>query len=414
MFHMFCMFHNAIQARGIKSVTFLNTNYSINGVGELDILLLDDDHKEVQQMVRDFANNEIAPVAAKRDEEEYFDWDTFKKIANVGLAGIPWPEEYGGSGMDYVTFINAIEEISKVCGSTGSDLAIHTALASWPIYTYGTEQQKQKYLSALAMGEQLGSFSLTEPNYGSNYKDLVTSAIREGDHYILNGSKVFTSNAGPAGIYIVFASTNPENDEKGLSAFIVEKGMEGFTIGKPEKKMGIRGHIVASLNFDNCIVPAENLLGEEGQGYAIAKKALYGGRLAMSAQALGIAQGAFEHARDYAKTRVQFGKPLKDHQAIQFKLADMAMQIEASRLLVYQAAVLQTKGLDFSVASAMCKAFVSEMAMKVTTDAVQIFGGYGYTRDYPVERMMRDSKITQIYTGTVEMQRLEIANSLLV
>jgi butyryl-CoA dehydrogenase len=379
----------------------------------LDILLLDDDHKEVQQMVRDFANNEIAPIAAKRDEEEYFDWDAFKKMAEVGLAGIPWPEEYGGSGMDYVAFINTIEEISKVCGSTGSDLAIHTALASWPIYTFGTEAQKQKYLSALAQGEQLGSFSLTEPNYGSNYKDLVTRAVREGDHYILNGSKVFTSNAGPAGIYVVFAATSPEDDEKGMSAFIIEKGTDGFTIGKPEKKMGIRGHVVASLNFDNCKIPAENLLGVEGQGYAIAKKTLYGGRLAMSAQALGLAQGAFEQAREYAKTRVQFGKPLKDHQAIQFKLADMAIQIEAARLLVYQAAMLQTKGLDFSVASAMCKAFVSEMAMKVTTDAVQIFGGYGYTREYPVERMMRDSKITQIYTGTVEMQRIEIANSIL-
>lgn len=379
----------------------------------MDLLLLDDDHKEVQHMVRDFANNEIAPIAAKRDEEEYFDWATFKKMAEVGLAGIPWPEEYGGSGMDYVAFINAIEEISKVCGSTGSDLAIHTALASWPIYTYGTEEQKQKYLSALAQGEQLGSFSLTEPNYGSNYKDLVTQAVREGDHYILNGSKVFTSNAGPAGIYVVFAATNPEENEKGMSAFIVEKGTDGFTIGKPEKKMGIRGHIVASLNFDNCQIPAENLLGEEGQGYAIAKKTLYGGRLAMSAQALGLAQGAFEQAREYAKARVQFGKPLKDHQAIQFKLADMAIQIEAARLLVYQAAMLQTKGLDFSIASAMCKAFVSEMAMKVTTDAVQIFGGYGYTREFPVERMMRDSKITQIYTGTVEMQRIEIASSIL-
>lgn len=380
----------------------------------MDLLLLDDEHKQIQQMIRNFAQNEIAPIAAKRDEEEYFDWDAYKKMAEVGLTGVPWPEKYGGAGMDYVAFINAIEELSKVCGSTGSDLAIHTALASWPIFTFGTEEQKQKYLKPLASGEQLGSFSLTEPSHGSNYKELATRAVRDGDHYILNGGKVFTSNAGPSGIYIVFASTDPEKSEtEGLSAFIVEKGIDGFTIGKPEKKMGIRGHVVATLTFENCKIPAENLLGEEGQGYMIAKKALHGGRLAMSTQALGLAEGAFEHALAYAKSREQFGKHLKDFQAIQFKLADMAMQIETSRLLVYQAAMRWEKGMDFSIESSMCKAFVSEMAMKVTSDALQIHGGYGYTRDYPVERMMRDARITQIYTGTVEMQRIEIAENLL-
>lgn len=379
----------------------------------MNLLLLDEEHREIQQMIQNFAQNEIAPIAAKRDEEEYFDWDAYRKMAQIGLTGIPWPEKYGGAGLDFIAFINAIEELSKVCGSTGSDLAIHTALASWPIYAFGTEEQKQKYLTPLATGQQLGSFALTEPSHGSNYKELMTKAVREDNHYILNGSKVFTSNAGPAGIYIVFASTNPDNEANGLSAFIVEKGMDGFSIGKPEKKMGIRGHIVSSLSFDNCKIPAENLLGKEGQGYMIAKKTLHGGRLAMSAQALGLAQGAFEQARDYAKTRKQFGKHLKDFQAIQFKLADMAMQIEASRLLIYQATMLQMKGMDFRIASAMCKAFVSEMAIKVTSDALQIFGGYGYTRDFPIERMMRDARITQIYTGTVEMQRLEIAENLL-
>lgn len=381
----------------------------------MDTILIDNEHKEMQQMIRTFAQNEIAPIAAKRDEEEYFDWDAYKKMAEIGLTGIPWPEKYGGSGLDYLTFILSVEELSKACGSTGSDIAIHTALASWPIYTFGTEEQKQKYLKPLAEGKELGSFSLTEPNYGSNYKDLITRAVKDkdGDYFILNGSKIFTSNAGPSGIYIVFAQTSIDGLDAGLSAFIVEKGTEGFTIGRPEKKMGIRGHIVSPLAFDQCIIPAENLLGEVGQGYQIARETLYGGRLAMSAQALGLAEGAYEAAAEYAKVRVQFGKPIKEYQAIQFKVADMAMQIEASKLLVYQAAILQDKGSDFSIASSMCKTFVSEAAMKITSDAVQVFGGYGYTRDYPVERMMRDAKITQIYTGTVEMQRIEIAKSIL-
>lgn len=385
----------------------------MGGVERVEVLQLDEDHKNMQEMIHDFAEKVIAPVAAKRDEEEYFDWETYRKMAEIGLTGIPWPEKYGGSGMDYLTFLLAIEEISKVCGATGSDLSIHTALASWSIFTFGTEQQKQTYLRALAMGEHIGSFCLTEPSHGSNYEELATRAVRDGDHYILNGNKVFTSNAGPAGIYVVFATTNPNGEDDKLSAFIVEKGFDGFTIGKPEKKMGIRGHVVAALNFDHCRVPAANLLGKEGQGYQIAKKALQGGRLAMSAQALGIAQGAFNHALEYAKTREQFGKPIKDFQAIRFKLADMAIQLEAARLFVYQAAMLQTKGLDYGVASSMCKTFVPEMALKVTTDALQIFGGYGYTREYPVERMMRDVRITQIYTGTVEMQRIEIAKHLL-
>lgn len=382
----------------------------------MDTLLLDRDHKEVSAMLQRFAKKEVAPLAAKRDEEEYFDWGLFNKMADQGITGIPWPEKYGGSGMDYVAFINTIEELSKVCGATGSDLAIHTALASWPIYTFGTEEQKKRFLKPLASGEELGAFSLTEPEHGSSYGKLSTRAIRDGNHYVINGNKVFTSNAGPAGIYVVFIQTGEKTseDSEGLSAFIIEKGTDGFTTGVPEKKMGIRGHVVSSLNFDNCRIPAENLLGKEGEGYKIAKRTLQGGRLAMSAQALGIAEGAYQLALDYVKERKQFGKALRDFQSIQFKLADMAIQIETSRLLIYQAAMLQQKGEDYSIASSMCKAYVSDMAMKLTTEVVQIFGGYGYTREYPVERMMRDAKITQIYTGTVEMQLIEIAEKILV
>lgn len=370
---------------------------------------LDADHAELQELVREFAVKEIAPKAAMRDEEERFDAEAFAKIAEIGLTGIPWPEAYGGAGMDYLAFVIAVEELSRVCGATGADLAIHTALASWPIYTYGTEEHKQRYLRRLATGETLGSFGLTESTAGSDTGSMRTSATRDGDSYVLNGAKVFTSNAGIAEIYIVFALTNPTERENGISAFIVEKGTPGFEIGRAERKMGIRGHVVASLHFDNCRIPEANRLGTEGQGYQIAKTALYGGRLAISAQALGLAEGAFEQARNYAKGRQQFGRALDEFQATQFKLADMATQIEAARLMVYQAAWLQSRGLPYAKFTAMCKVFVPEMAMRLTTEAVQILGGYGFTRDFPVERMMRDAKITAIYTGTVEMQRIEIA-----
>jgi acyl-CoA dehydrogenase len=380
----------------------------------MDTLLFDEDHLEIQKMLQKFAQKEVAPLAVKRDEEEHFEWGTFQKMGENGLTGIPWPEEYGGAGMDYVAFINAIEEFSKVCGATGSDLAIHTALGSFPIYTFGTEEQKQKYLRALATGEKMGAFGLTEPNHGSNYQTLQTRAVKDGNEYVLNGQKAFISNAGPAGIYIVFATTEPSaKNKEGLSAFIVEKGTEGFTLGKPEKKMGIRGHVVAPMNFEDCRIPAENLLGSEGDGFKIAKQTLFGGRMAMSAQALGLAQGAYEHAVEYVKSREQFDKKLSDFQTIRFKLADMAIQLETMRLLVYQAAMLWTKGEKYSIASAMSKAYVSETAMKLTTDVVQLFGGYGFTRDYPVERMMRDTKITSIYTGTAEMQRIEISDEIL-
>src|SRR5690625_2778929 len=260
----------------------------------------------------------------------------------------------------------------------------------------------------------MGAFGLTEPSRGSNYQTLQTRDEKDGDAYVLNGQKAFISNAGPAGIYIVFATTDPDaKNKEGLSAFIVEKGTAGFTIGKPERKMGIRGHVVAPMNFEDCRVPAENLLGSEGDGFNIAKQTLFGGRMAMSAQALGLAQGAYEHAVAYVKSREQFDKKLSDFQTIRFKLADMAIQLETSRLLVYQAAMLWTKGEKYNIASAMSKAYVSETAMKLTTDVVQLFGGYGFTRDYPVERMMRDTKITSIYTGTAEMQRIEISDEIL-
>lgn len=378
-------------------------------------LKFNEEQKEIQKMFQNFSQKEVEPVAAKRDEEEYFDEAVFHKMAENGLTGIPWDEAYGGSGMNYVTFINAIEELSKVCGATGSDLAIHTALASFPIAQFGTEAQKKKYLHQLSTGEQLGSFSLTEPSHGSNYQQLVTRAVDNGDNFTLSGDKIFTSNAGPAGIYIVFAKTDLTNkkEKEGLSAFIVEKGTPGFTIGKPEKKMGIRGHIVASLHFEDCQIPKENLLGELGQGYEIARQTLFGGRLAMSAQALGIAEGAYEKGVEYVKEREQFGSKLSDFQTIRFKLADMQIKLKASKLLIYQAAALWDEGVDFSTESAMCKAFVTEMAMQLTTDVVQLFGGYGYTRDFPVERMMRDTKITQIYTGTVEMQKIELSDKIL-
>ncbi|HLQ71376.1 MAG TPA: acyl-CoA dehydrogenase family protein [Bacillota bacterium] len=379
-------------------------------------LLLNEDDKLLKDMLQKFAEKEIAPLATKRDEEEYFDWNAFHKMGESGLTGVPWPVKYGGAGMDYVSFIRTVEELSKVCGATGSDIAIHTALASWPIFTFGTEKQKENYLHALASGQKLGAFSLTEPNYGSDYTKLATRAEKDGDGYILNGNKVFTSNAVPAEIYTVFALTDKasnHNGYEGLSAFIIEKDTDGFTIGKPEKKMGIRGHVVSSLNFDNCRIPTENLLGEEGQGHQIAKRTLQGGRLAMSAQALGLATGAYEQALSHVSNRTQFDKPLTSFQSIQFKLAKMAIQLETSRLLVYKAAKLMDKGEDYSIASSMAKAYVSKMAMNLTTEAVQLFGGYGYTREYPVERMMRDTKITQIYTGTVEMQLNEIADSIL-
>lgn len=374
---------------------------------------LTEEHEMMRKMIRDFAENQVAPTAAERDEEECFDRSIFEQMAELGLTGIPWAEQYGGAGADYLSYVIAVEELSRVDASIGVTLSAHVSLASWPIYKFGTEEQKQKFLRPLAEGKKMGAYCLTEAGSGSDSAGMRTTAVRDGDHYILNGNKIFITNAGEAEIYIVFAVTQPELNHKGITAFIVEKGMDGFTMGKKEKKLGIRSSPTLAVNFEDVRVPVENRLGEEGQGFKIAMMTLDGGRNGIAAQALGIAQGAYEHARNYAKERNQFGKPIASLQAIQFKLADMATKIEASRLLTYQAAWLEDQGLPYGKASAMSKVFAGDTAMEVTTEAVQVFGGYGYTREYPVERFMRDAKITQIYEGTNEIQRVVISNFLL-
>lgn len=373
---------------------------------------LSEEHEMIRKMVRDFAEKEVAPSAAERDEEERFDREIFDKMAELGLTGIPWPEEYGGIGSDYLAYAIAVEELSRVCASTGVTLSAHTSLASWPIYKFGTEEQKKKYLVPLARGTKIGAYGLTEPNSGSDAGGMKTTARKVGDKYILNGSKIFITNGGVADIYIVFALTDPEKRHRGTSAFIIEKDFPGFKVGKKESKLGIRSSPTTEIIFEDCRVPAENLLGEEGQGFKIAMMTLDGGRNGIAAQAVGIAQGAFDLALNYAKERVQFGKPIIENQGISFKLADMATNIEAARLLTYQAAWLESEGLPYGKASAMAKLFAGDTAMAVTTEAVQIFGGYGYTKEYAVERMMRDAKITQIYEGTQEIQRLVISRML--
>ncbi|MEY8735158.1 acyl-CoA dehydrogenase [Peribacillus frigoritolerans] len=370
---------------------------------------LTEEHEMIRKMVRDFAQNEVAPTAAERDEEERFDREIFDKMAELGLTGIPWPEEYGGIGSDYLAYCIAVEELSRVCASTGVTLSAHTSLAGWPIYKFGTEEQKQKYLRPMAQGEKIGAYGLTEPSSGSDAGGMRTTAKLVGDEYVISGSKIFITNGGIADTYVVFALTDPESKQKGTSAFIIEKDFQGFSVGKKEKKLGIRSSPTTEIIFDECRVPKENLLGKEGEGFKIAMMTLDGGRNGIAAQAVGIAQGALDAAVDYAKERVQFGKPISAQQGIGFKLADMATGVEASRLLTYQAAWLESVGLPYGKESAMSKLFAGDTAMKVTTEAVQVFGGYGYTKDYPVERYMRDAKITQIYEGTQEIQKLVIS-----
>ncbi|WP_346206698.1 acyl-CoA dehydrogenase [Caldifermentibacillus hisashii] len=373
---------------------------------------LSEEHEMIRKMVRDFAINEVAPTASERDEEERFDREIFDQMAELGLTGIPWPEEYGGIGSDFLAYAIAVEELSRVCASTGVTLSAHTSLAGWPIFKFGTEEQKQKYLKPMAQGKKIGAYCLTESGSGSDAGGMKTMARKEGDHYVLNGSKIFITNGGVAEIYVVFATTDPESKHKGTTAFIVESNFSGFKVGKKEKKMGIRASPTTEIIFEDCIVPQENVLGEEGQGFKIAMMTLDGGRNGIAAQAVGIAQGALDAAVSYAKERVQFGKPIIANQGISFKLADMATNIEAARLLTYQAAWLESAGLPYGKASAMAKLFAGDTAMKVTTEAVQVFGGYGYTKEYPVERFMRDAKITQIYEGTQEIQRLVISRML--
>jgi len=375
---------------------------------------LTDEQKMIRETVRNFAETEVKPSATERDEQEHFDRELmFEKVSELGLPGVIFPEEYGGAGADYISYAIAVEELSRVCASTGVTLSAHVSLAANPIYKYGNEEQKQKFLRPLAEGSKLGAFGLTEPSAGSDAGGTKTMATLDGNDWVLNGSKIFITNGGFAEIYIVFARTdNAAQKHHGISAFIVEKDTPGFSFGKKEKKMGIRSSATCELVFENCRIPRENLLGEEGSGFKIAMQTLDGGRIGIAAQALGIAQGAFDAAVDYAKERKQFEKPIVSQQAIQFMLADMATQIEAARLVVYHAGYLASSGQSFGKESAMAKLFASETAMQVTTKAVQVFGGYGYTREFPVERMMRDAKITEIYEGTNEIQRLVIGTTL--
>ena len=378
-------------------------------------LQLTEEQTLIREMVREFAEKEIAPSASDRDEEERFDRELmFDKLGELGLTGIVFPEEYGGAGADYISYAIAVEELSKACASTGVTLCAHLSLCANPIYLFGTEEQKQEYLRPLASGEKMGAFGLTEPSAGSDAGGTKTTAVLDGDEYILNGTKIFITNAGEAETYVVLARTDKEaKKHRGISAFIVEKGMPGFTFGKKEKKMGIRSSPTMELVFDHCRVPVKNLLGEEGEGFKIAMKTLDTGRIGVGAQAVGIAQGAFDVALQYAKERKQFDTPIANFQGIHFQLADMATQIEASRLLIYNAAYRASAKLSCSVESAMAKLFASETAVKVATQAVQILGGYGYSREFPVERMMRDSKITTIYEGTSEIHRVVIGTALI-
>ncbi|PLX80621.1 MAG: acyl-CoA dehydrogenase [Desulfuromonas sp.] len=371
---------------------------------------LTEEQSLVRETVRSFAEKELAPSAAERDELERFDRDLmFDKLAELGLAGIVFPEEYGGAGADYISYAIAVEELSRVCASTGVTLSAHLSLGANPVWLFGSEEQKKTFLVPMAEGTKLGAFGLTEPTAGSDAGGTKTFAVRDGDEWVLNGSKIFITNGGDAEIYIVFARTDKDAQKHhGISAFIVEKGTPGFNFGKKEQKMGIRSSPTCELVFENCRIPAGNLLGKEGEGFKIAMKTLDGGRIGIAAQALGIAQGAYEQSLSYALDRKQFNQPIAGFQAVQFILADMALRIEASRLLVYQSAWRASAGLAYGKESAMAKLSASETAMWVTTKAVQVHGGYGYTREFPVERMMRDAKITEIYEGTSEVQRVVI------
>lgn len=374
---------------------------------------LSNEYKMLLEMYEAFTINEVAPLAQEIDEEERFPVETVEKMKALGFFGIPFPVEYGGQGGDNVAYAMAVETLSKACATTGVIVSAHTSLCAAPIYEFGTEAQKQKYLVPLAKGEKIGAFGLTEPNAGTDAAGQQTQAVLKDDHYILNGSKIFITNAGYADVYIVMAMTDPAKGLKGISAFIVESDYEGFSIGKKEAKMGIRGSATSELIFENVKVPKENLLGREGHGFKIAMKTLDGGRIGIASQGLGIAQGALDETIKYVKERKQFGRELAKFQNTQFQLADMATKVEASRLLVYKAAKAKDQKISYSEMAAMAKLFASETAMEVTTKAVQLHGGYGYTREYPVERMMRDAKITEIYEGTSEVQKMVIASKLL-
>ena len=372
--------------------------------------------QDIAKLAKDFAEKELAPTVKERDEKEVFDRAILDKMGTLGLLGIPWEEENGGVGADFLSLAVACEEVAKVDPSIALSFEVHTMLCSWPIWKFGTPEQKAKFLKPLAEGTKLGAFGLTEPNAGTDALNGSTVATKNEDgSYTLNGSKVFNTNGGEADVTVVFASTDKSKGAKGMSAFILEKGMEGFTYGKKEVKMGIRASVQRELVFQNVKVPAENLLGKEGEGFKIAMMTLDGGRVGVGAQALGIAEGAYNAAVQYAKERTQFGKPIAKFQAIGFMLADMKLKIETARLAVYKAAwkMAQPDVKSYSVDAAIAKKYASDVAMQVTTDAVQVFGGYGFTREYPVERYMRDAKITQIYEGTNQVQQMVISGAIL-
>ena len=375
--------------------------------------VLSKEHEMARTLFREFAEKEVKPLAAEIDQTERFPTETVEKLKKYGFLGIPFPREVGGQGCDTLTYVLCIEELSKVCATTGVIVSAHTSLGTDPIKKFGTPEQQERYLKKLASGEYLGAFALTEPGAGTDASGQQTKAVLVGDHYVLNGSKIFITNGGQADTYIVFAMTDKSKGTKGISAFIVEKGFPGFSIGKKEDKLGIRASSTTELIFENCIVPKENLLGAEGKGFSIAMQTLDGGRIGIAAQALGIAAGALDEAKKYVNERKQFGRPISKFQNTQFVFADLATKVEAARMLVYKAAMAKDTQKRFSVEAAMAKLFAAETAMEVTTKVVQMFGGYGYTRDYPVERMMRDAKITEIYEGTSEVQRMVIAGNLL-
>lgn len=376
--------------------------------------MLNEEQQMFKDIIRKFAQREIAPIAAETDRTHQFPLDTYRKLAELGLCGIPFPEEWGGAGGDYVTFAIFIEEIAKACPSTSVVLSVHTGLGCMSTYLFGNDAQKKKYLIPLCQGDMIGAFALTEPSSGSDAASLRTSAVRKGDRYVVNGSKIFITNGGYADMYVAFVRTDPSTKNyQGITCLIIDKDTPGLIIGKPEEKMGLNGSATVELTFDNMEVPVENRLLEEGKGFNVAMGLLNGGRIGIGAQGLGIAQGAFDLTLPYVKQREQFGRPLSANQGIQWMLADMATEIDAARLLVYRAAWLKDNNLSHGLEASMAKRYATDTAMKVTTDCVQLFGGYGYCREYQIERYMRDAKVTQIYEGTNQIQRLVIAKNLL-
>ncbi len=374
---------------------------------------LTEEQEAIRQMAAEFADKELAPHARELDAKGEYPWDNLRKLARYGYLGMMLPAEFGGSGADVLSHTLCVEEVSRACAATGVIMEIHSSLTCDGIYRFGTDEQKARYLPALARGEKIGAFALTEPGAGSDPSGIRTVAARDGNDFVINGTKHFITGAGQAHVYLLFAMTDPSKGTKGISAFIVEKGMPGLSFGPPEDKMGIRASHTGELIFRDCRVPAENLVGSEGEGYKIALTLLDGGRIGIGAQAVGIARAAFDAALRYSQERVQFGQAISGFQAIQWMLADMATEIEAARLLVYRAAYLRGKGVRCTKEVAMAKLFASEVAMRTTIKAVQIHGGYGYMREYNVERYMRDAKITEIYEGTSEIMRLLIASALL-